>query len=327
VQGELFLSDAAKPVVIDDPSDTWSHNVVVFDRVSGAFTASSVRLVEHGPVKSVIRVVSEWRTDGSHASRLIQDFTMYCELEQIDVHVTVDWREQFKMLKLRFPLRLNFTRITYEIPYGHIRRGGTGEEEPGQSWIDVSGILRDTGELYGLSILNDAKYSYDVKIRDIGLTVLRSPIYAHHMPFEPQPDRLYSFIDQGIQHFTYTLLPHIGSWEHGGTVKRALELNQRPIVLMETFHPNGTLPQTDSYLEVDPDNIVVSVLKRGEDKDDLVLRAYETAGVATDATIRLPKWNHTIETEFGPCEIKTFRIPREAVAPIVETNLVEWLEQ
>ena len=80
------------------------------------------------------------------------------------------------------------------------------------------GILRrrpashgpETGEAYGLNILNDGKYGLDVRGEEVGLTVLRSPIYAHHDPFVPQPDESYSFVDQGIQRFTYACLPHSG---------------------------------------------------------------------------------------------------------------------
>jgi hypothetical protein len=86
---------------------------------------------------------------------------------------------------LRDPLREHRTRGR--------RRGAAG-----QGWIDLSGISPQTGESYGLSILNDGKYGYDVKNEEIGLTVLRSPIYAHHDPFVPQPDESYAFVDQGI---------------------------------------------------------------------------------------------------------------------------------
>ncbi|HEX6293472.1 MAG TPA: glycoside hydrolase family 38 C-terminal domain-containing protein [Herpetosiphonaceae bacterium] len=321
-QLNVFIGPAARPVVIEDRSDTWSHDVLAFDTAIGDFTARSVRLVEHGAVKSVVRVTSEYG-----ASRLVQDFTMYRELEQIDVHVTVDWREEFKMLKLKFPMNLNFIRATYEIPYGHIERPVNGEEEPGQSWIDVSGESRDVDELYGLSLLNDGKYSFDVRNKELSLTVLRSPIYAHHDPFVPQPDGQYSFIDQGIQRFSYTLLPHSGSWEQAGTIKRAAELNQRPIALIETYHEHGTLPQCDSYLAVEQGSVVVSALKQAEESDDLIVRCYETHKAQTDATIRLPKWNRTISATFGPCEIKTFRVPKDPALPIVETNLLEWTAQ
>jgi alpha-mannosidase len=320
---EVFTSEAAVPLVIDDPSDTWSHNVFKFDHVCGAFRASRVQLVECGPVKSVLRVTSEYA-----ASRLVQDFTLYRDLEQIDVHVTVDWHEHFKMLKLRFPAHLHSMKATYEVPYGHMQRFASGEEEAGQGWVDLSGLSRDTGDLYGVSILNDGKYSFDVNIRDIGLTVLRSPVYANHMPVVPVPGKEYSFIDQGIQRFTYSILPHTGGWEEAGTVRRAAELNQRPLTLPGATQPGGKLPQSASFLSVDRENVDVSVLKQAEENDDLILRAYETAGVAGRATLCLgaPLGDRTVVVDFGACEIKTLRIPRDPAQPVLETNLLEWQE-
>src|SRR5690606_14872198 len=49
---QVFRGEAAKPVVINDTSDTWGHNKYTFDDVVGAFTATSVKRVEDGPVKS-----------------------------------------------------------------------------------------------------------------------------------------------------------------------------------------------------------------------------------------------------------------------------------
>ena len=317
---EVFLTAAAVPVVIDDPSDTWSHNVFSFDKVEGRFCARKVQLVEQGPVKSVIRVTSEY-----NRSEIVQDFAMFADRDEIEVSVTVDWHEHQKMLKLRFPVNLYQIRADYEIPYGHIERMTNGEEEPGQGWIDLSGISFETDERYGLSILNDAKYSYDVDISDIGLTVLRSPIYAHHTPEVPDPDKRYTYIDQGVQTFHYTLLPHEGSWDEAGTARKAAELNQRPVALVTTLH-TGPLPHTASFMSVDQDNIIVSVLKKAEDSEDIILRAYETAGITTGVTIAMPQFNRSIEADFGPCEIKTFRIPADASMPILETNLLEWEE-
>jgi alpha-mannosidase len=54
-------------------------------------------------------------------------------MDEIEVSVTVDWHEQQKMLKLRFPLNIIQMKATYEIPYGHIERMTNGEEEPGRA--------------------------------------------------------------------------------------------------------------------------------------------------------------------------------------------------
>jgi alpha-mannosidase len=314
----LLLDAAAKPVVMADRSDTWSHNVYCFNEVAGTMQARRVRLVAHGPVKAVIRVESVY-----NESRLIQDFTMYRELDPIDVGVTVDWREAHTALKLQFPLRLNLARVTYEVPYGRLERRVNGEEQPGQSWVDVSGVEPDGRRPAGLSLLNDGKYSFDVLNKVLSLTVLRSPIYAHHIPFVPEPDVDYTYIDHGRQQFTYSLLPHEAGWETAGTAQRAAELNQPPVSLISTYRPDGQRPQTDSFLRVEPENVLVTALKLAEDNDDLILRAFESNKTATAATIHLPHWNRRIETHFAPTEIKTFRIPRDEKVPVLEVNLLE----
>jgi alpha-mannosidase len=319
-QFNILRGEAARPVVIEDTSDTWSHNIFEYKKEIGVFNASSIKLVELGPVKATIRVISQYG-----ASKLIQDFNMYNDLDTIDVNVTVDWREEFKMFKLKFPVNLAFRSATYEIPYGHIERPANGEEEPGQSWIDFTGEGIGLGERYGLSLLNDGKYSFDFDVNEMNITVLRSPIYAHHDPAVPLSEKYYSFIDQGIQHFSYSLLPHEGSWKEAGTVRRAAELNQKAITLLETYH-SGTLSQKASFLSVDCENIIVSAMKHAEEGDDLIIRCYETSKIATRVKIEFSHLKRTIEAEFGPCEIKTFRVPKDSNFPVVETNLLEWEE-
>jgi len=312
------LTGGARPVVIADASDTWSHAITRYDDEIGVFAPKRIHLVEHGPVKAVIRVESEYGR-----STLTQDFALCQGTNRVDVAVTVDWREGHKLLKLRFPTNLHFPKATVETAYGHIEKPVGGDEVPAQSWIDMSGVIRASQAMYGLSLLNDGKYSFSIKERELSMTVLRSPIYAHHDPYVPQPDEPVVFMDQGVQRFTYSLLPHEGGWEQGGTVREAALLNQPCLALPETYH-EGPLPQKDSFLSVDQSNIIVSAVKRAEENGDLIVRAYETNKTATRATIHLPKFGRVIEADFGPCEIKTFRVPQDAARQVVECNLLEW---
>jgi alpha-mannosidase len=47
-------------VVVDDPTDTWGHGVISYRRAVGRFEPTSVRLVENGPVRSVLRIESRY---------------------------------------------------------------------------------------------------------------------------------------------------------------------------------------------------------------------------------------------------------------------------
>lgn len=317
VQSNVFIGPAANPVIVEDNSDTWSHNVFRFDKVIGHFAPEHIHLISHGPVKSVLRV--EYRYQNS---TLIQDFTVYAKLDRIDVRVVVDWHEQHKILKIRFPMSLNNMKPVTEIPYSSIERKANGDEEPMQGWLDISGNLQGTNIPYGISILNNAKYSCDIQIRDVGLTVLRSPIYTHHMPYVPDENLTYQYMDQGEQEFTYSILPHKGSLENANTVRQAWELNQPAVSLLTTFH-DGPLAQAGSFIHVDSGHVIVSVLKQAEELEGIILRAYETAGSSAETVIELPILKRSFTTAFTPHEIKTICIPFEPGKPVFETNLLE----
>jgi alpha-mannosidase len=302
--------------VLDDPSNTWSHGVFRFDQELGSFAPTRTRLLENGPERATLRVESAYGR-----STLVQDFTLYRDLDRLDVAVAVDWHEQYKLLKLHFPVALTAPTATYEVPYGTLARPATGLEEPGQTWVDLT--AGEGLEAYGLSLLNDAKYSYAVDGSDLTLTVLRSPLYASLVAVPPGTEDDYHFMDQGLQSFHYALLPHAGPWEEARTVMAAAELNAPALPISLTFHA-GFLPPRASFIEVESPGVILSVVKQAEDGDDLILRAHNTTGQGSYTTIHLNAWRRAIQSEFGPAEIKTFRVPASLAHAAVENNLLEW---
>jgi len=304
---------AGHAVVVDDRSDTWGHDVRAYDREIGEFRCVSARLVENGPVRTVLRVESVY---GS--STLREDYVLGAEARHVEVRVALDWHEQLKLLKLRYPTSVTTDRATFEVPYGHLERAAGGDEEPGQAWIDVSCQGR------GLAVLNDAKYGYDVRGGDVGISAVRSPVWAWHDPRELEQEGDFEYMDQGRQQFRVALVPHAGDWRGAGVVRLAAELNQPAFALLESSH-EGDLPQRASYASDGGGAVVLTVVKGAEDGGGaLVLRAYESTGRPAHATIELPLVGRTIEADFGAGEIKTFLVPADPDAPVVETNLLEW---
>lgn len=263
-----------------------------------------MKKIEQGPVKTVIRVTSEY---GS--SRMYQDFTVYQELDYVAVRTTVDWHEKWAMLKMAFQMNLNYLRASWEIPYGVAQREPDSEEYPFQTWLDLEGTNPGMEtKMNGLSLLCDNRFAGSVSGKTAYLTVLRSPIYAHHEPYEPKEELEYVYVDQGVTTFTYGLYPHDGSWENAATARRGREFVQKPIALFETYHQGG-LKQKGSFLEVNANNICIDVVKEAEDgSGDIILRACETAGQDTAAKIALSWIGLDYKAQFTPFEIKTIRI-------------------
>jgi alpha-mannosidase len=127
------------------------------------------------------------------------------------------------MLNLALPLRLAAPWATAAAPYGWRPRPASGEEEPCQGWVDVSG---DEGAL-GLTVLNDGQYGYDLMGNVFRQSLLRSPIYAFHDPRRRVPGVRYHYTDQGLHRFHLRLLPHAGDWNPAGAVRAAYAYKNR----------------------------------------------------------------------------------------------------
>lgn len=314
---EVLSGEGLRLVVMDDPFDTWGHDMACFDKQIGVMEPVYIRVAEKGPVRSAIRV--KYRFRDSYA---LQEFRLYHDSEAIEVKLTTDWREPRAVLKVAMPLCIEKGVPTYEIPFGYVEREADGNEEAGQMWVDLSGTHCADGRPYGLAVANNGKYGFDCTAHELRMTVLRNATYAHTVPHDLDPELEYEWQDSGVQSFKYALLPHLGSWKESNILRVANELNQPTVSLFQTFHP-GPLPQKKSFLSIDNPAVIVTALKEAEDKDGVILRAYEAHNKPADANISLNFLNRGISASFTPCEIKTFKVPYDLANPIQEVDLLE----
>lgn len=313
---QILSPDAGKALVIDVAHcDTWAHGVFSFRNEVGRFDDATVELLESGPVRARLRVYSKYVS-----SSLRQDFILYADASQIEVEVQLDWHEQYKMVKLSWPVAVKDGQPSYQIPYGHITREADGREASGQLWFDVTGQGTD-GNLHGLAVLNDGKYSFDVMGNDMRMTIANSSAFADHYAGENR-DELVEFLDQGLQYFRYVLLPHDGEMKADDITKAALALNTEEIHIHETFH-NGPLKALDSGIDVLADNVIVTSMKPALNSGAFVFRAYEAAGIDSKCLFRLPMLGRELNTFFTKYQIKTFLIPRDPADAIREVDLCE----
>jgi len=317
---DVFSGPAAVPLVLEDRSDTWGHDVVAYRDAIGRFDRGAVRIEESGPVRAALRATSTYKQ-----STIAQTFRLYRDSPRIEVNLELDWHEQFRMLKLAFPVNVSEPVTTSSVPYGHLVREASGDEEPCGPWVDVSGRAeRHEGSLdYGLALITDSKHGYDTCGSEIRLSVLRSPIYAWHDPARPEPDREYLFMDQGRSLLQYWLVPHAGPWQDADVVRDAMAINRPPIVVNEFGH-EGAAPDVWTGAEAGPENIILSALKRAEDRDGIIVRLWETAGRTAQAWVKVPELSAEWQGAIGAHEIKTLRLRMTANGEHwEETDLLE----
>ncbi|MDY7023992.1 MAG: glycoside hydrolase family 38 C-terminal domain-containing protein, partial [Cyanobacteriota bacterium] len=171
----------------------------------------SVTLLEQGEIRCKLQVVRVWRN-----SEFIQNYVLEANSPVLKIETTVNWQERHVLVKAAFPLSFSVDTAYCEMPCGVIERPTKPETEaekakweiPAMNWVELG------DENYGVSLLNDCKYGYDIQPDQISLTLLRGSTW-------PDPEA-----DRGIHHFTYGIYPHAGNWKTAKVVQKGYEMNQ-----------------------------------------------------------------------------------------------------
>ncbi len=292
--------------------DAWNIDMYYEEKqypVNGSVTVSAVI---SGPVFTGVRVEKRFGR-----SLFTQEIRAYHALPRVDFITHVDWHEDATVLKVAFPVDLNADFATFDIQCGSARRpnhrntswDAARYEVCAHRWADIS-----EGD-YGVSLLNDCKYGYDVESNVLRLTLLKAGM---------APDET---IDRGTHDFTYALFPHAGACG-AATHAMAARLN-RPLRAAWAAQPQ---PET-SLLALSNENIAIDAVKASEEGDGwMAVRLHEQGNTHARATLTagfaietaqtcdlleenrqsLPINDNGVALAFRPFEIKTLLLKPKA---------------
>ncbi len=314
-RGNVFQLFEDKPLDFD----AWDIDAFYKQKSWELDNLVSIEPIEQGPLRAGLRL--EWLYSGR--TRVTQRIYLYRNNPRIDFVTQVDWQERQTLLKVAFPVDAHSPKATAEVQFGNIERpthrntswDAAKFETCTHKWFDLS-----EGD-YGVAILNDCKYGYDVLGNVMRQTLLKGAIY---------PDPL---ADLGLHEFTYSLLPHSGGWFEAGVHRAAYELNHPLLVFSGgSPNPNSTLPTRWSLVEVQStsDSVIVETVKKAEDSDDLIIRVYEAGNRRGKFSLKFPYTinkavevnlleheladsavevaNNNLTSQIRPYQIKTFRV-------------------
>ena len=237
----------------------WDVDAFALETAKDLTKSDRFEIVEEGPVRVAVEI--EKRIGKS----VIKQRISLGPTPGIRFDTWVDWREDEKMLKVAFPVAVSSPRATFEIQFGNVERPTHRNtswdiarfEVCAHKWIDLS-----EGD-HGVALLNDCKYGHDVLGNVMRLTLLRSP---------KAPDKT---ADMGVHRFTYVLMPHFGAYNWANVVPAAYSLNAKPHAqLIEAGSPSKPV-EAEQFIASNDRNIVIESVKRAEDSDATIVRAYE----------------------------------------------------
>jgi alpha-mannosidase len=253
-RGNLFQIHEDHPKAFD----AWDVDREYLDTVSDLDGEADVVAERDGPLRAGYAFTK--RFDQSVISQHVR---LTAGSRRIEFHTTVDWQERHRFLKVAFPVAVRAQQAAFEIQHGYVHRPTHDNtswdrarfEVCAHRWADLS----EPG--YGVALLNDCKYGYDVRGDTLRLSLLRGPGY-------PDPDA-----DRGSHRFAYALLPHAGDLIAGRVVEEAEAFNL-PLVVCNGAVPGGP----GRIVSADRAGVSVEALKPADDGRGVVVRVCEVHG-------------------------------------------------
>lgn len=324
--------NAFQPLVIKDDVDPWGMRVKSFPEVEGSFhlmpkdrgtrfsgleqieALPSVRVVEDGEARTVIESVLFYGD-----SSICQTYSLPKQGTEIGIDLRVYWNEKDRMLKLSIPLSIDSPEFKGEVAYGVQNLPVEGKEAVAQKWVGV--FSKDDSK--GFTCINDGIYASSFECNELRLTLLRSPAYSGH-PISDRPivptNRFTPRIDQGERMFSFWLNAGTKQSRLESVPREALAKNEKPFAL--SFYPSGQGDKPVSGLILSDETVQLTVLKKTEEGDAVIIRLFEPTGQARETTVTFPACDFSQTLKLAPFEIKTLRLDRQK-KEIEEVNLLE----
>lgn len=162
-----------------DDGDTWCFNIDSYGEKIGGFEVVSAECVESGSLLDKIKL-----TLVHGCSSMYMYYTFYKNEEYFDLEYTVINNEEHAVLKLDFETEEDC--LTVATPYSSMQRSKSPLDRPMGEWLKAGDMLLITG----------SNFAYNFYDHTLGITVLRSPIYAD-LRIEELSEKDYMLMEQG----------------------------------------------------------------------------------------------------------------------------------
>ncbi len=214
-------------------------------------------------------------------SELTQNVILHAGSRRLDFETRVIWKEKRKMLRAHFGCNVFASQAVRGLQFGSavkpVHKNTVWEdscfETPFQKYIDLS----DGG--YGCALIAPDKYGCSVKNGALSLCLLRSSDY----PAEG--------LDEGVQEFTYSFMPHIGDYREGGVLQEAYRA-EYPVRVCENLQAKPAKLQ----IAAKESAVVIETMKRGLN-GGVAVRVYEPFGRACRTELQTGKFASAKETD------------------------------
>ncbi|MBR4173650.1 MAG: alpha-mannosidase, partial [Clostridia bacterium] len=215
---------------------------------------------------------------------------------KIDVRVEIDNNVQDHRVRAVYP-----TGILADHSYAHghftvdkrpVAKMADGEYEQDMQTLPMQTFVDIYDDKKAMAFINNSLTEFEVKDNgSVYLTMLRG---VHNNICTDGRVTSYYHEQKGGQCLgkrvcEYSLYPHMGKWDGANVMKEAQSFCQIPVVMETAGGTKGDILPNTPLISIDNDNIVMSALKKAEDRNTVIMRIYNPTDADAFVNIRLAK--------------------------------------
>ena len=317
----------------------WEHHTVAHESIyTTLHEKARVALIRDGELETSFSITIDWalpegrtRDDkirSEHLKPYIINNTVMLKRGQpwVEIVTSIDNNVEDHYLQVAFPSNIKSDKVMVQGQFDVIERSvfpvdpalfdeKPQSEQPMNSFVDIS------DDEAGLALLNEGLKAYEAKddpARTVSLTLLRSfPLricVTQEMLDYSQTDKESQCL--GKHSFRYAVMPHAGDWKKGKLWQAAERFNLSFIAAQTGPTKHGTEPLTKSFLEIKPDVLHISAVKRSESGQGWIVRLFNPFEKSISGTIRFNHGFAEPAVQYSPVE----RVKKEFALPDGKTR-------
>ncbi len=215
---------------------------------------------------------------------ICKQIVIYNDIPRIGFRTTIRSAQSHIRIRVRFDTCMIVPNYTRQTQFGVIDLPLTKTLEESVRFPSLNWFNCQEGS-HGLAFFSRGVPINEVKAGNIYCTLLRSVSVlstdGQSGPLIPTPEAM----ELGEHTYTYAVYPHSGDWKEAKIHQRGHEFNHR-IFAMQTDSQN--LKNEFKSFILEPDNLIITALKRAEKDDAVIVRFFETRGEKCRATLQVP---------------------------------------
>jgi alpha-mannosidase len=200
---------------------------------------------------------------------------------RVDIETVIENSVRDHRLRVMFPTFISAENSYADSGFDVVKRPITLPDT--SSWVEpmtgtnpMHSFVDVTDGKYGLAIITKGIPEYEViddEARTIAITLLRCYRYPKVGGGDQQVDMRSEVLSQcpGTHRYFYSIYPHKGGWKG---VPREVERFNYPGRVVQMGGGKGSLPSTFSFLKIEPKSLILSAVKKCEDRNSLIVRFY-----------------------------------------------------